>query len=70
MTVKDTFKIAELRDAHVVEQITTTSTFYVPPRDAAPVSADHMQQLHFDEKAVRGRCLRRRLLRRARESGS
>ncbi|KAJ3882858.1 tetrapyrrole methylase [Lentinula edodes] len=37
VTVKDEFTIAELREERIITQITTVSTFYVPPREKAPV---------------------------------
>ncbi|KAJ3912580.1 tetrapyrrole methylase [Lentinula edodes] len=37
VTVKDKFTIAELREERIIKQITTVSTFYVPPREKAPV---------------------------------
>ncbi|KAJ3901116.1 tetrapyrrole methylase [Lentinula edodes] len=37
VTVKDEFTIAELRKERIIKQITTVSTFYVPPREKAPV---------------------------------
>ncbi|GAW04084.1 uroporphyrin-iii c tetrapyrrole (corrin porphyrin) methyltransferase [Lentinula edodes] len=37
VTVKDEFTIAELREERIIKQITTVSTFYVPPREKAPV---------------------------------
>ncbi|KAJ3807424.1 hypothetical protein F5876DRAFT_68122 [Lentinula aff. lateritia] len=33
VTVKDEFTIAELREERIIKQITTVSTFYVPPRE-------------------------------------
>lgn len=44
-TIMDEFSIADLRKEEVVKQFTTWSTFYIPPRDAAPVDEGIMQSL-------------------------
>lgn len=44
-TVMDEFTIADLRKEDVVKQFTTTSTFYIPPRNIAPVDQTVVQKL-------------------------
>ena len=44
-TVMDDFTIADLRKEDVVKQFTTTSTFYVPPRNTAQTDQTVLQKL-------------------------
>ncbi|KAF9263752.1 tetrapyrrole methylase [Marasmius fiardii PR-910] len=46
-TVKDEFKIADLRKDDVVKQISTISTFYIPPRQVTPVPKEVAEKLGF-----------------------
>ncbi|OCB86575.1 tetrapyrrole methylase [Sanghuangporus baumii] len=51
-TVMDEFTIADLRKEEVVKQITTTSTFYLPPRSMAHIDQDMLQKLRLSLSPV------------------
>ncbi|KAL0580844.1 hypothetical protein V5O48_001136 [Marasmius crinis-equi] len=46
-TVKEELTITELRNEDVVKQITSISTFYLPPRPLPPVSKEVLEKLGF-----------------------